>query len=228
MGSKRSSKNSQDFSKVRPSSVSNRNTKPMKSRSRAGDFSSFAGGKRPTRSPPHKYILGPSDVCCLPQLPNVCLCPSHALYSNLQPPAHCPFLHLGINRHIHTPTSFSSMSHPAFPPPGRTNKYLHSLSATLNVCIVHPTPPHKDRCPPSPAPAPLACTLAHKECRVFLIFFVFLARPWDQYKGPEVEYFLRAIPAGGYVTFPDDDPKSGIQSSPHPIFEIRFNLDNFY
>jgi membrane-associated protease RseP (regulator of RpoE activity) len=31
-----------------------------------------------------------------------------------------------------------------------------------------------------------------------------------KYQGPETEYALRAIPLGGYVGFPDDDPESGI------------------
>jgi membrane-associated protease RseP (regulator of RpoE activity) len=52
-------------------------------------------------------------------------------------------------------------------------------------------------------------------------FNVGLGPPIWQYKGPEVEYFLRAIPAGGYVTFPDDDPKSGVQRDDPDLLRNR-------
>ena len=38
---------------------------------------------------------------------------------------------------------------------------------------------------------------------------LFLKLSWlSAWQGPQVEYSLRAIPLGGYVGFPDDDPES--------------------
>lgn len=42
-----------------------------------------------------------------------------------------------------------------------------------------------------------------------------------KYQGKEVEYSLRAIPLGGYVAFPDDDPQSGFQPDDPDLLKNR-------
>lgn len=42
-----------------------------------------------------------------------------------------------------------------------------------------------------------------------------------KFQGKEVEYSLRAIPLGGYVAFPDDDPNSGFQSDDPDLLKNR-------
>jgi len=42
-----------------------------------------------------------------------------------------------------------------------------------------------------------------------------------KYQGKEVEYSLRAIPLGGYVAFPDDDPNSGFQPDDPDLLKNR-------
>ncbi|MBW4696926.1 MAG: RIP metalloprotease RseP [Aphanocapsa lilacina HA4352-LM1] len=46
-----------------------------------------------------------------------------------------------------------------------------------------------------------------------------------RYQGPEVEYALRALPLGGYVGFPDDDPDSGIPKDDPNLLKNRPILD---
>lgn len=46
-----------------------------------------------------------------------------------------------------------------------------------------------------------------------------------RYQGPEVEYALRALPLGGYVGFPDDDPDSGISKDDPNLLKNRPILD---
>lgn len=46
-----------------------------------------------------------------------------------------------------------------------------------------------------------------------------------KYQGPETEYALRAIPLGGYVGFPDDDPDSGIDPRDPDLLRNRPVLD---
>lgn len=46
-----------------------------------------------------------------------------------------------------------------------------------------------------------------------------------KYQGPETEYALRAIPLGGFVGFPDDDPDSAIASSDPDLLKNRPILD---
>jgi membrane-associated protease RseP (regulator of RpoE activity) len=42
-----------------------------------------------------------------------------------------------------------------------------------------------------------------------------------KWQGKEVEYSLRAIPLGGYVAFPDDDPNSGFKSDDPDLLKNR-------
>lgn len=42
-----------------------------------------------------------------------------------------------------------------------------------------------------------------------------------KFQGKEVEYSLRAIPLGGYVAFPDDDPNSGFQADDPDLLKNR-------
>ncbi len=46
-----------------------------------------------------------------------------------------------------------------------------------------------------------------------------------RYKGPQTEYALRAIPLGGYVGFPDDDPDSDIDPADPNLLRNRPVLD---
>lgn len=46
-----------------------------------------------------------------------------------------------------------------------------------------------------------------------------------KYQGPETEYALRAIPLGGYVGFPDDDPDSEIPAGDPNLLKNRPILD---
>lgn len=46
-----------------------------------------------------------------------------------------------------------------------------------------------------------------------------------KYQGPETEYAVRAIPLGGYVGFPDDDPDSKIPSNDPNLLRNRPVLD---
>ncbi len=45
------------------------------------------------------------------------------------------------------------------------------------------------------------------------------------YQGPMTEYALRAIPLGGYVGFPEDDPESGIEPTDPNLLQNRPILD---
>ncbi|AGY56882.1 RIP metalloprotease RseP [Gloeobacter kilaueensis] len=46
-----------------------------------------------------------------------------------------------------------------------------------------------------------------------------------RYQGPEVEYALRALPLGGYVGFPDEDPESNIAKDDPNLLKNRPVLD---
>ncbi|MFM7471440.1 MAG: site-2 protease family protein, partial [Nodosilinea sp.] len=46
-----------------------------------------------------------------------------------------------------------------------------------------------------------------------------------KYQGRETEYSLRAIPLGGFVGFPDDDPDSSIPSDDPNLLKNRPILD---
>ncbi|MFM1841749.1 MAG: hypothetical protein RLZZ490_482 [Cyanobacteriota bacterium] len=46
-----------------------------------------------------------------------------------------------------------------------------------------------------------------------------------KYQGPETEYSIRAIPLGGYVAFPDDDPESDIPLDDPNLLKNRPILD---
>ncbi|MCT0255162.1 MULTISPECIES: RIP metalloprotease RseP [unclassified Synechocystis] len=49
--------------------------------------------------------------------------------------------------------------------------------------------------------------------------------PLLKYQGPETEYSIRAIPLGGYVAFPDDDPDSDIPADDPDLLKNRPILD---
>ncbi|MDX2216564.1 MAG: RIP metalloprotease RseP, partial [Oculatellaceae cyanobacterium bins.114] len=46
-----------------------------------------------------------------------------------------------------------------------------------------------------------------------------------KYQGPQTEYALRAIPLGGFVGFPDDDPDSEIPPNDPDLLKNRPILD---